>query len=37
MGKFRNYLAEILNLADKNELAYVWITDFPMFEKDETT
>jgi len=37
MGKFRNYLAETLNIINKNELAYVWITGFPMFEKDETT
>ena len=37
MWKFRNHLAELLNLANKDELAYVWITDFPMFEKDENT
>lgn len=37
MGKFRSHLAEIMKLADSSELAFCWITDFPMFERDEVT
>jgi len=37
MGKFRIHLSELLNLANKNELAFCWITDFPMFEINEIT
>ena len=33
----RQTLAKWYNLADENELAFVWIYDFPMFEKDELT
>ena len=33
----RQTLRDWYNLADKDELAFVWIYDFPMFEKDETT
>ena len=37
MGKFRDYLADLMNLKDNSKISLVWITDFPMFEKDETT
>ena len=37
MGKFRVHLAELLELADKDTLAFCWVTDFPMFEQDEIT
>jgi len=37
MGKFRNYLADTMKLRDNTELAFCWITDFPMFERDEVT
>ena len=37
MGKFRVHLAELLELADKDILAFAWVTDFPMFEQDEIT
>ena len=37
MGKFRNYLADTIGLRDMTELAFCWITDFPMFEKDPVT
>ncbi len=37
MGKFRIYLAELLDLQDPNTIVFCWITDFPIFEKDEVT
>ena len=37
MGKFRNYLAELMELAKSDEIAFCWITDFPIFEEDEVT
>jgi aspartyl-tRNA synthetase len=37
MGKFRNYLADLMGLRDNTQLAFCWITDFPMFEADEVT
>lgn len=37
MGRFRNYIAELMNLADDNEISFCWITDFPIFERDEET
>lgn len=37
MGKFRNYLADTMKLRDNTKLAFCWITDFPMFERDEVT
>ena len=37
MGKFRNYLADTIGLRDMSQLAFCWITDFPMFEKDQVT
>ncbi len=35
MGRFRNYLAELMGIIPENEYRFVWIVDFPMFEKDE--
>lgn len=37
MGKFRNYLADLMNLRDNSKIAFCWITDFPMFEQDEVS
>ncbi len=37
MGKFRVYLAEMLKLQDPTKISFCWITDFPIFEKDELT
>lgn len=37
MWKFRTHLASLLNLASKDELAFSFIVDFPMFEFDEIT
>ncbi|MDD3646171.1 MAG: aspartate--tRNA ligase [Candidatus Gracilibacteria bacterium] len=37
MGKFRNYLAEMMQLANPKEIAFCWIVDFPIFEEDEVT
>jgi len=37
MGKFRNYIADMMKLRDESQLAFCWITDFPMFETDEVT
>ncbi len=37
MGKFRIHLAELINIIPKDELAFCWITDFPMFEENEIT
>lgn len=36
LGNLRNYLGAKLGLIDKNEYKFVWITEFPMFEYDET-
>jgi aspartyl-tRNA synthetase len=30
-------LAELMNLVKKEDIAFCWITDFPIFEKDEKT
>ncbi len=35
MGKFRIHLESLIWLADKDTLAFSWITDFPMFEESE--
>ncbi len=35
LDRLRREFAERLALADENELAYCWITDFPVFEWDE--
>jgi aspartyl-tRNA synthetase len=37
MGKFRNHLADMMGLRNTTELAFCWITDFPMFERDSVT
>ena len=31
----RNKIAKDLNLIDENKFAFCWITDYPMFERDE--
>jgi aspartyl-tRNA synthetase len=36
LGNLRNHVAEKLGLVDKNEMRFIWITDFPFFEYDET-
>lgn len=36
LGNLRNYLGAKLGLIDKNEFKFVWITEFPMFEYDES-
>lgn len=35
LGAVRNALRDKLNLADKNEFAYLWVYDFPLFEKKD--
>ena len=37
LGGLRLHLAEKFNLIDPNSYDVLWITDFPMFEKDEET
>jgi len=37
MGRFRVYLAELLELQDPTKISFCWVTDFPIFEKDEVT
>jgi aspartyl-tRNA synthetase len=37
MGKFRVHLADLMDLANKDELAFCWITDFPIFSESEIT
>ena len=37
LGTVRVALRDKYNLADQNELAFTWVTDFPMFEVDEAT
>ncbi len=37
MGRFRNHLAGLMKLADSSEISFCWITDFPIFERDEVT
>ncbi len=37
MGRFRVHLAEMLELQDPTKISFCWITDFPIFEKDEVT
>ncbi len=34
LGRVRGHLGQKLGLADKNEFAFVWITDFPLLEYD---
>ncbi len=35
LDRLRREIASRLNLADKNELSFTWIVDFPVFEWDE--
>ncbi len=35
MGRFRLYLAELMDIIDKDDYKFVWIVDFPMFEVEE--
>jgi aspartyl-tRNA synthetase len=37
LGALRNHIARQRSLADPDELAMIWVTDFPMFERDEET
>lgn len=37
LGNVRNLVAEKQNLKDKNIIAWAWIVDFPMYEKDKET
>ena len=34
MGKFRLYLANEMNIIPKNKFEFLWVIDFPMFEKE---
>jgi aspartyl-tRNA synthetase len=35
MGRFRIYLAEIMDIIPKDKFEFVWIMDFPMFEVED--
>jgi aspartyl-tRNA synthetase len=35
MGRFRLYLADLMEIVDKDEYRFVWIMDFPMFEVED--
>ena len=35
LDKVRQYIAKELNLIDHNQWNFLWVTDFPMFEKNE--
>jgi aspartyl-tRNA synthetase len=37
LGALRNHLARERSLTDPDELAMIWVTDFPMFERDDET
>lgn len=37
LGAVRNVLADILHLKDDNKYAFVWVTDWPLFEFDQET
>jgi len=37
LGKVRVFLAKQLDLIDPDKVAFCWIVDYPMFEKDEDT
>jgi aspartyl-tRNA synthetase len=37
LGRVRQVLGKKLNLIDENVIAWAWIVDFPMFEKDPAT
>jgi aspartyl-tRNA synthetase len=36
-GKARNVIGEELGLTDKDRFAFAWITDFPMYQKNDET
>ncbi|MBT9438645.1 MAG: aspartate--tRNA ligase [Desulfobacterales bacterium] len=36
LGYLRNHLGKKLGMIDKNEFSFVWVTDFPLLEYDET-
>ncbi|MFZ5564593.1 MAG: aspartate--tRNA ligase [Thermodesulfobacteriota bacterium] len=36
LGNLRNRIGERLGLVDKNKKSFLWVTDFPFFEYDET-
>ncbi len=35
MGRFRIYLAELMDIIPQNEFKFVWVVDFPMFEIED--
>ncbi len=35
MGRFRLYLAELMDIIPQDEFKFVWIVDFPMFEVED--
>jgi len=35
LDRVRQYIAKDLNLIDKNKWNFLWVTDFPMFERNE--
>ncbi len=35
MGRFRIYLAEIMNIIPENTFEFLWVMDFPMFEVED--
>ena len=35
MGRFRIYLAELMDIIPKDTFEFVWVVDFPMFEVEE--
>jgi len=35
MGRFRIYLAELMEIIDEDAFEFVWVVDFPMFEVDD--
>jgi aspartyl-tRNA synthetase len=37
LGALRTHIARERSLADPDELAMIWVTEFPMFERDEET
>jgi aspartyl-tRNA synthetase len=36
LGNLRNHVAEKMGLINRDEMRFIWITDFPFFEYDET-
>jgi aspartyl-tRNA synthetase len=37
LDRIRRFIGTKLNLIDKSKMAYCWVTDFPVFEEDETS